>query len=160
MLTLGQFAALADSFGAELQRWPDAVRDEAAALLQESPQARARLAKARMLDEAIMAAGAEADALLQPSGGPDAALVRLRAGVAARLGSSTARQPKRWRLAWVFAGMARLPLSTNLGWVGMATGSGFAIAAGLFIGSLYAPAPPSNNVLTMLQSAPIQMLAD
>jgi len=42
----------------------------------------------------------------------------------------------------------------------MATGSGFAIMAGLLIGSMYNSAAGPDTVLTMLQPAPIHILAD
>jgi hypothetical protein len=49
-MTLGRFAALADAFGADLRRWPEAERAAAQALTRESDIARARLAEADALD--------------------------------------------------------------------------------------------------------------
>jgi hypothetical protein len=49
-MTPERFAALADAFGADLRRWPEADRNAAQALVQESTLARARLAEADALD--------------------------------------------------------------------------------------------------------------
>ncbi len=46
-----------------------------------------------------------------------------------------------------------------LGRAGMAAGGGVAIAAGLFIGVMYGPAPTRSNLLVMLQPAPLQILS-
>ena len=81
MLTLRRFRTMADSYGADLLRWPDGARAEAQALLKASPAARALLDEARTLDDAIEAAGASEDAVLWEPDGQDAAMARLRSGV-------------------------------------------------------------------------------
>ena len=55
MMPLSRFAALADSYGGDIGRWPEIFRDEARALAAASAQARARLAEAARLDAALMA---------------------------------------------------------------------------------------------------------
>jgi hypothetical protein len=42
----------------------------------------------------------------------------------------------------------------------MATGGGFAIAAGLLIGAIYSSDPATDSVLTLLQPAPIHVWPD
>jgi hypothetical protein len=49
-MTLERFAALLDAYGADPERWPDAERDEARALLDRSADARARRDAAAALD--------------------------------------------------------------------------------------------------------------
>ncbi len=153
MLSLGRFRALAESYGAELLRWPEAARGEAEALLRMSAAARALLDEARGLDEAIAAAGRREDAALWRPGEQDAALARLHSGVEARIGASTARRPRGCLAGWA-------PSSVGLRWVGMAAGGGLVVAAGLLIGAMTAAVPTPDNVLAILQPAPIHMLAD
>jgi len=148
------------SYGADLQRWPDEVRGEAQALLNVSPQARALLDEARTLADAIAAASAREDAAHWRLGEQAAALARVRSGVEARIASSTGRRRASRRSGWAPAGEGHWAPSLHLRWVGMATGSGFAIMAGLLIGSMYNSAAGPDTVLTMLQPAPIHILAD
>ena len=100
MLTLRRFRTMADSYGADLLRWPDGARAEAQALLKASPAARALLDEARTLDDAIEAAGASEDAVLWEPDGQDAALARLRSGVEARIVASAERRPTFRRTGW------------------------------------------------------------
>lgn len=152
MMTLRRFRAMADIYGADLRRWPEEVRGEAEALVTVSLQARTFLDEARRLDDAIEAASAHEDAVLWRPGEQDAALARLRSGVEARIAASARRLPA--------AGGGRGILSLRLRWLGMATGGGFAVMAGLLIGALYVSAPEPEGVLMLLQPAPIQVLAD
>jgi hypothetical protein len=152
MLTLGRFKALAESYGVDLRRWPEELRGAAQALLATSAEARACLDKARVLDEAIAAASRREEALRWPPGEADAALARLRSAVEARIAPRPARPGAGWS-------GTRRPLS-RLRWAGMATGGSLAILAGLFIGLMYGPAPAADNVLTLLDPAPIQVLTD
>jgi hypothetical protein len=146
MLTLERFAALAASYGADLQRWPEALRDEADTLLTHSPEARAFLAEARVLDSALAAGGADPD----EAHWQEVALVRLRLGVEAEIAATRppAREPSWFVLPWRF------------GWFGVATGSSLAVAAGLLIGMLYMPASSPDIVQTMFQPSPIDILAE
>lgn len=138
MLTLKRFKALAESYGGDLARWPDERRDEAHQLLAQSTQAQTILAEARRLDAAIAPGHA--------TGVDDAALARLRAGVQARIASTAPH---------------RIPYGRGLGFLGLAASGGFAIMAGLLIGTMWASAQqPDSGVLAMLQPAPIHALAD
>jgi len=147
MLTLRRFRRMAEIYGADLRRWPDKVRADAQALRTVSPQARAILGDARVLDEAIEAAGARENAMLRQPGESDTALARVRAGVAARIAASGARRPS-WAPPW------------QLWWLGMAAGSGLAVAVGLLLGATVGSEPAADDLLAMLQPAPIHMLAD
>jgi len=52
-ISLERFSALADAYGADLRRWPEADRAAAQALAQESAPARALLAEADALDAVL-----------------------------------------------------------------------------------------------------------
>ena len=152
MLTLEGFRAMAESYGADLRRWPEQSRGDAEALLETAAaEARAILAEARTLDGAL----ARADAMLRLPGGEDAALARLRARVAARIAA-----PAEHRLEALKAAiLRRLPWLPPFG-LGLAAGSGLAIMAGLLIGALYTAAPSSDSLLGLLQPAPIHVFED
>lgn len=146
MLTLRRFAALAASYGADLNHWPEELRDEASVLLAESSEARALIAEAGALDGVLASAGAShAEMDWQ-----EPALVRLRLGVEAEIAGMRrpARKPLRRVLPW------------HLNWLGMATGSSLAVAAGLATGVLYMPASSPDIVQMMFQPAPIDILAE
>ncbi len=164
MMTLGRFRALLDSYGADPQRWPQASRADAEKLLSGSAAARAMREEAERLDAAIAAATAREDAALARLSPPDEALRRLRSGVAARI-ATEAERPTERRTAWTFAAvidrlLSPAPFSSRLHWAGMATAGGFAIVAGLLLGAMYATPPTADSVLSMLQPAPILILAD
>ena len=157
MMTLRRFRTLADSYGADLQRWPERRRRQARALLDTSAAARDIMARARELDEAIAAAGAERDARIWGGSRVDAALHRVRAGVSTRI-----RRP-------VSAG---IPAAAAIGspvarhrarrarWVGLAAAAGLAVLAGLALGILYSPTAPPQDLTALLQPAPLQLLTD
>jgi hypothetical protein len=162
MLTLSRFRALARSYGSDLGRWPDRSRDAAESLLEASPRARAVLEAERALDEGLSAAG-----VLETTD-EGAALVRLRAGVAARLAQpSLERRPARRRgktsvaggSGWQGAGSGAIAWP-DLRWVGVAGAASLAIAAGLALGAAYAPAPPFDGVLNTLPTAPFSTVSD
>lgn len=155
MLTLKRFAELADSYGADLDRWPDDVRRDAEALAKESAEARAILDDARSVDEAIAYVRSHDDAVFWPAGESEAALARLRAGVAGRIAASPRRKALRWFA--VMTPASDLPFR----WLGFATSGAVAVVAGLLLGTMYTAAPASDDVLALLlQPAPIQILAD
>lgn len=52
-ISLERFSALADAFGADMRRWPEADRAAAQDLARQSPSARARLAEADTLDAVL-----------------------------------------------------------------------------------------------------------
>jgi hypothetical protein len=157
LMTLGRFRALADSYGADLQRWPEDEREAAWALLRNSPEAHALLGDASALDKAFAAASAREQAMLWEPDGPDAALARLRSGVAARLTASAVPR-RRWWPGWRPA--AWETWVARVGVVSVAASGALAIAAGLLIGTIYDTRPAPNNLLTMLQPAPIHLLQD
>src|SRR6185437_8024554 len=137
MLTLERFKALMDSYGAVPERWPDAVRPDAEALLRVSPEAQQLLAEARSLDEAIDAANERENAVSWPPGEEAAALARLRAGVSARVARAVAPQTGPGWLRWLRDGM--LPVaqwSSSARLAGMAAAGGLIIAVGLLLGSM------------------------
>jgi hypothetical protein len=158
-MTLRRFGWLADSYGADLQRWPKEERAAAAALLAVSPQARQQLAEALALDGALEAVAIQADAPLWSDGDPDAALARLRSSVGARIAQAHERVAGR-RSGWGPANWAHLVVSMRLGWPGLAAGGGLAVVIGLLIGSVDVSRPMPVNLISMLQPSPIQILSD
>ena len=161
MLTLRRFEALVGSYGADLRRWPAEMRADAQKLLDFSAPARALLAEARTLDEAIERASRREDAALWHHYERDATLARLRSRVAARIAPAVSRRrPARWSLAQILFGSAERAPWARTGTFGMAAGSGIAVAAGFLIGAWSVPAPTSNDVLAVLQPAPIHIFAD
>jgi hypothetical protein len=142
------FRAMAASYGADLERWPTALRDEARRLAQTSEAARLALDEARTIDAALDAASVQPDE-------PAAALARLRAGVAARIAAAPARPVGLARFAAWLMQFGRVdPV-----WIGMATGSGCVVAAGLMIGAALAPTPEAEDLLALLQPVPMHILA-
>jgi hypothetical protein len=155
MMTLKRFTALADSYGADLQRWPERLRPRARALLDSSPEAQAIIAKARELDEAITAAAAARSESLWSADRPEAALVRLRNAVAAQI---TPASP-----AMTSGGSSIRTVRKSqrrLGWISLATAASVAIVAGVALGIFYSQGPSSQDLLALLQPSPIQLLAD
>jgi hypothetical protein len=159
MLTLGRFRSMTESYGADLDRWPEQARADARALLSVSAEARTMLEGVRALDDLIETTHVQEDGLLWQPGEQDAALVRLRAGVAARIAALPARPPRatdRMR-AWLRGGAA----PARLRWLGLATGGACAIICGLLIGGRYESAPTSPGVLNqMLRPAVLEILPD
>ena len=160
MLTLRQFKALVDSYGADWRRWPDNVREQAQALAERSAKARSWLAQARELDAAIAAARAEDGAESAERVAADAALAHLRRRVSARI-ASTAQQSGKFRAPWIAAAMAAMR-SPDLGLaqVGSLGLAAIAVIAGLLLGGLSLSAPASEALLSMLEPSPIHFLAD
>lgn len=155
MMTLKRFKSLADSYGADLQRWPERVRPQARALLDSSPEAQEIIARAGELDAAITAAAAARSESLWSGDRPEAALVRLRNGVASQINpANSAMTPGRSSIRTV----RRTP--RRLGWIGLATAASVAIVAGFALGILYSQGPSSQDLLALLQPSPIQLLAD
>jgi hypothetical protein len=159
MLTLRRFTVLAESFGADLQRWPAETQGDAQALLAASAEARAVLDEARQLDEAIVAARRLEEAALWQPGEMDAALARLQSGVAGRIAPGMPRRRSvRERFGWAFSGGGSV-LGAPVGWIGFAASGAVAVAAGLLIGSLSAAAPAPGDILAVFQAATIPFLA-
>ena len=158
MLTLGRFRSMTESYGADLDRWPEQARADARALLSVSAEARAMLKEVRVLDDLIETTHAREDGLLWQPGEQDAALERLRAGVAARIAALPVRPRATDRLRAWFRGEAA-PI--RLRWLGLATGGVCAIICGLLIGGRYEPVPTSPGVLSQLLRPPaLEILPD
>jgi hypothetical protein len=155
MMTMKRFRALADSYGADLQRWPEQMRPQARALLDSSAEAQDIVARARRVDEAIAAAGAERSGRLWSGDRPEAALVRLRNNVAARIRPAAATPAARGI-------RARTPRGARhrMGWLGLATAASVAIVAGIALGALYLPSTSQQDLLALLQPSPIQLPGD
>jgi hypothetical protein len=157
MMTLRRFRALTQSYGAELQRWPQEERDAARELLESSGEAQALLAQERSLDAAISAASSRG---VQPQ---EAALARLRSGVAARIVAEDIRAQQRGGFfGWLLGGGRELD-SLRRRRLGLATSGALAIVAGLLIGAMYGPAPAPAHVgvvAALLQPATLDILSD
>jgi hypothetical protein len=159
MMTLRRFRGLADSYGADLQRWPEDLRAQALTLLDASAEARAIITGARELDEAIAAARAAHDARLWGTESPDAALHRLRASISTRIRRAPSAR------ASLIEGIDSRParhLPRRAEWFGLATAAGLAVLAGLALGFLYSPSssPPQDHLTALLQPVPLQLLTD
>lgn len=154
MMTIRNFRTLADSYGGDISRWPERARLQARALCDSSAAAQEIIAKARDLDAAIAAAAAARRESVWAGDRPEAALVRLRNGVAARISAAPARA----------AGGAPIPTvprgPRRLGWLGLATAASVAILAGVVLGVLYSQGASNQELLALLQPAPIQLLTD
>lgn len=158
MLTLGRFRSMTESYGADPDRWPEQARADARALLSVSAEARAMLEDVRALDDLIETTHAQEDGLLWKPGEQDAALERLRAGVAARIATLPVRPRATDRLRTWFRGEAA-PI--RLRRLGLATGGVCAIICGLLIGGRYESPPTSPGVLNqMLRPAVLEILPD
>jgi hypothetical protein len=154
MLTITRFQVLAESYGADLQRWPRESRAEAERLLAVSSEARRVLAEARILDAAIMQASAQDQ--LSPAE-QSAALERLKSAVANRLATSNARRMGVSFFGWMSGWFHEVATPRRFG---LASGVCATVIAGLVIGSLYTGAPITTSVLTFLQPDPIPLFED
>jgi hypothetical protein len=159
MLPLGRFKALARSYGARLERWPEELRAEAQALVTVSREARIALDAERRLDEAIGAGSAHEEAVRWMPHEQEAALARVRAGVASRIDAAARRRDRNRFRDWLARRIDGMPWR-HLRSAGLAAAGGFAVMAGLTIGGMYMPAPPADSGLTMFDPAPIHILAD
>lgn len=148
MLTLERFRSMTGSYGADLERWPEQARADARTLLAASEEARTMLDEARVLDALIETTRTQEDGLLWRPGEQDAALERLRSGVAARIAAPSVRP----RALDHFRGGAT-PL--RLRWLGLATCGACVIICGLLIGGRYEPVPTSPGVLSRLLRPPV-----
>lgn len=154
MLTIKRFQVLAESYGADLQRWPQESRTEAERLLAVSSEARQALAAARILDAAILEASTQDQ--LSPAE-QSAALERLKSAVASELATSNARHMGVSSFGWMPRWLHEV--TTPRGFR-LASGVCAAVIAGLVIGSLYTGAPATKSVLTFLQPDPLQLFED
>jgi len=154
MLTIRRFRVLAESYGADLQRWPQRSRAAAERLLTVSAQARRVFSEARILDAAIL----EASTQNQVSPAEQcAALERLKSAVAIRLATSNAQRPHPSVFGWMPRWFREVATPRRFK---LASGVCAVLVAGLVIGSLYTGAPATRSVLTFLQPDPLQLFED
>lgn len=156
MLSIERFTSLARSYGANFDLWPVGVRADALALLEISQEARAVLAEECMLDDAISAAPWHRETSLWQAGERNAALLRLRTNVAARI---AVKQPGPFQLPGRFFAYVR-GLWPDLNWLGVASSTGIAVVAGLFIGMHFPNVPASNDLISTLQVASIPIFME
>lgn len=153
MLTFKRFRALTASYGADLNRWPEEMRAEAAALLETSARARLLHAQARALDEAISVASAAENARIWHQESPEATAAKVRSRVASAIRAEPIaawRRPIR-RLDWMRSAKTAIAMRARFGWIGLATASCIVAATGLLVGSMYTfPARPAEDLLTIL----------
>ncbi|MFH0133020.1 hypothetical protein [Variovorax sp. EL159] len=126
-MTPERFEELADAWGAELRRWPDAERADAQALLERDASARTILARA-----------AELDALLDASAvaSPSAALIQAALAGAPAHGAKRGRVG-RWLGEWWGAGA----WAAGVGLVGTAAAG--ALVFGLALSAIAPPGRPT-----------------
>jgi hypothetical protein len=160
MMTPQRFRALAASYGADLQRWPEAERDAARALVHVSPAARSMLATAQRLDAAIAAASSQEHAATLQSGEEDAALARLRSGVASGIAASARPRQQGARHGWTLGVLQPSDRFSPAGVGAVVVSGAIAIMAGLLIGTLYTWQPSPDGLLATLQPAPFHLLED
>ena len=158
MMTLRRFRTLADSYGADLQRWPESLRRPALDLLDSSAEAQAIMSRAKELDEAIAAAGAARDAHHWDGKSSAAALHRLRQNVSARIQRPPPGVAPEFDRSDARTANRRRP--RHVGWVGFATAAGLAVVAGLTLGIFYSPSAQPPDLTALLQPAPMQLLTD
>lgn len=156
MLKIERFTSLARSYGANIDLWPVEVPADALSLLKISKVARTVLAEERLMDDALAAARRHQEISLWPPGERSVALVRLRTNVAARIAPAPSG-PSRFG-ARLFAQVRGL--WPHLNWLGISSGSGIAVAAGLFIGMHFPNLPASGDLLSTLQVASIPIFME
>lgn len=156
MLEIDRFTSLARSYGANIDLWPLEVRADALSLLKISKVARTVLAEERLMDDALAAARRHQEISLWPPGERNAALMRLRTSVAARI--APAPSGPSWFGARFFAHVRGL--RPDLIWIGLSSGSGIAVAAGLFIGMHSPNLSASGDLLSTLQVVSIPILME
>ena len=162
MMPLSRFAALADSYGGDIGRWPEIFRDEARALAAASAQARARLAEAARLDAALMAGSRRDLETLLPPAAQDAAVERLRRGVAGRIAAPPLSPAPRaaWR-SWLADRLPVLPRLADLAKLaGLATAGGAVVMAGLLVGALTVAQPDGDALVSLMQPTPLAVFIE
>lgn len=159
MLRFRRFKRLASSYGAELDRWPDTERAMARTLVATMPESLRFLEESRALEEALRSAKIAQDSKLWALGEQDAALIRLRAGVAGHI-SSTHGERRRLPLATDTLQTTWVPaMGPVLYWqVGTVTSGGLAVMMGLWMGWMLATPSAPASILATLMTAPIQGL--
>lgn len=156
MLKIERFTSLARSYGSNIDLWPVEVQADALSLLKISKVAHTVLAEERLMDDVLAAARRHQEISLWSPGERNAALVRLRTNVAARIAPAPSGPiPFGARLFAHVRG-----LWPHLNWLGISSGSGIAVAAGLFIGMHFPNLPASGDLLSTLQVASIPIFME
>ena len=155
-MKIERFTSLARSYGANSDLWPVEERGDALALLEICKAARAVLAEERLLDDALAGALKHQESPRMSPVEHDAALARLRTNVAARIARASA-EPSGFRGRF-FAHVRGL--WPDLNWLGLSSGSGIAVAAGLFIGMHFPALSASGDLLSTLQVASIPIFME
>ena len=161
MLKIERFTALVRSYGANSDLWPVEERGDALALLEICKAARAVLAEERLLDDALAGALKHQESPRMSPVEHDAAVARLRTNVAARIARASA-EPSGFRGRF-FAQVRGAHVRggwPDLNWLGLSSGSGIAVAAGLFIGMHFPTFPTSADLLSSLQVASIPIFME
>lgn len=156
MMPLSRFAALVDSYGGDIGRWPEIFRDEARTLAAASAQARIWLTEAARLDTALLAGARRDLETLLPPEAEDAAVERLRRGVAGRIAApSLAPEPRAVWLSWLAAQLPALPRLA-----GLATAGGVVVMAGLLVGALTVAQPDGDTLVSLMQPTPLAVFIE
>lgn len=151
-MTIRRFRRRLASYGADLRRWPGDERAAAAALLASSDEARALAERERRLDHALRAAAARTTSVPPAGDGPNAALARLRAGVAARVaspGPTANRRPAPFGVPGFRSGVLQ---GRHCAFGALAM---LSILAGFSVGILAAAPPAAPAIAVLLQAEPI-----
>jgi hypothetical protein len=158
-MKLKRFRTFADCYGSDLERWPERVRQQARALLDSSAEARQIMAGAMELDNAMAAAQAARSERLWSGDRADAALVRLRNSVAARIASRVPATETAGRGTSLPRPARGAPLRVR--WISLTTVASVAILAGLVLGIWYSPpASQQDDLSALMQPSPIQLPSD
>jgi hypothetical protein len=158
-MKLARFEALLSSYGARLQRWPEAERAAAHVLLETSTRAQQLLEAAAVLDDALDRARIAHESQMD-SHEHEAMLTRLRHHVSAEIASGTTpgRAAMSGRLGWLRAWPISQAAIVHRRGLGLAMSGVLAITAGTLIGWMQAPKPRPVDMITLLESAPIGIL--
>ena len=154
MMRMRRFRALLASYGAEPGLWPDAERPAAEALLASSAEARALAEAERTIDLVLHAAARRTETKPPPDEGEDAALARLRSGIAARITPLAApARPSRVGIPLRLAAGGAVLSGRHLAFGALAS---ISVLAGLSIGALEAvPQAGAPGIAVLLQAAPV-----
>ena len=155
-MKIERFIALARSYGADIDLWPAEERGDALTLLEISKVARVALEEERLLDDALAGERRREELSRVTLAEHDAALVRLRTNVAARIARAPVH-PSRFVRHFFLDVRGLWP---DLNWLRLSSGSGIAVAAGLFIGMHSPNLPDSGDLLFTLQIASIPIFSE
>ena len=112
-MTIDRLRTILEAYGAAPERWPEAEREGALALIAQSPEARAAVAAAQALDATLGAYANPAENAINP--------LKLVATITAQPQRPQAKTPARITIGWPnFAGLAAaLVAGFIVGWSGL-----------------------------------------